>query len=79
MAATRPEPKNGSTRPKATELRPCPHPSVMKELGAIVDDPHDWLNRAHPQFGDRKPIELVGTPEEFRIRNYINAVRYGLF
>jgi DNA-binding transcriptional ArsR family regulator len=55
------------------------HAEIIKELRTVIEDPEAWLQQSHPQFGGRKPIELLGSSEEFRIMNYINALRHGLF
>jgi DNA-binding transcriptional ArsR family regulator len=52
---------------------------LVKEAGAVVDDPEYWLNMPNPQFEWRRPIDLIGTEDEERVHIVIAAARQGLF
>ena len=52
---------------------------IESEIGEVVADPATWLDTPNSQFGERKPRELIGTSEENKLRNYVNAIKYGLF
>ena len=45
----------------------------------LVDDPKAWFLRPNGEFEGRKPIELLGTPDEARLKNRIEASKLGLF
>jgi Protein of unknown function (DUF2384) len=59
------------------------HPARSPELNALVADvvehPDTWMSTPSAQFGGRRPIDLVGTDEEFKIFNILHAVDQGLF
>ncbi len=48
-------------------------------LIAVVDNPQIWMSTPSIQFGGRRPSELVGTEEEFKIFDILHAVDLGLF
>jgi hypothetical protein len=50
-----------------------------KLLTAVVDNPDIWMSTPSIQFGGRRPGELVGTEEEFKIFDILRAVEQGLF
>ena len=54
-------------------------PELGKLLASIVDKPEIWMKTPSTQFGGRRPIELVGTDEEFKIFDILHAVDQGLF
>jgi hypothetical protein len=57
----------------------APSPELDKLLHAVVDDPETWLSTPSVQFGGRRPCDLVGTDEEFKIFDLLYAVEQGLF
>ena len=52
---------------------------LMKDIEDIFADPEAWLNTPLIELGGRKPIDLIGTPEEQLVRNMIGAIKYGQF
>ncbi len=54
-------------------------PKLLSEVGEVMDDPEAWFHTPNSVFEGRKPVELLGTPEEPRLRNQIEAARYGMF
>lgn len=46
-------------------------------LSGLVDDPCAWAQQPNDQLGGRKPEELIGTPDEPRLRDLIRAIKYG--
>jgi hypothetical protein len=58
------------TVPRSTELDGL--------LTAVVDNPDTWLSTPSMQLGGRRPGELVGTDEEFKIFDILHAVDQGL-
>jgi uncharacterized protein (DUF2384 family) len=51
----------------------------MVELETIVDNPGLWLDSPNPLFGGRTPRELLGTPDEKLLEDWIGAVKHGMF
>ena len=58
---------------------PSPQESIRAELETIVDNPGLWLDSPNPLFGGRKPGELIGTEDEKLLREWIGAVKHGMF
>ena len=52
---------------------------LMKDIDDIFADPEAWLNTPLIELAGRKPIDLIGTPEEQLVRNMIGAIKYGQF
>jgi Protein of unknown function (DUF2384) len=59
------------------------HPALPPGLDAlladVVEHPQVWMSTPNAQFGGRRPIDLVGTEEEFKIFDILHAVDLGLF
>ena len=53
--------------------------SLLEDVGGFVDNPQDWFHTPNPMFEGRKPIDLMGTNEEPRLRNRIEAAKFGMF
>jgi hypothetical protein len=56
-----------------------PNRSIRELAYDLLQHPEEWLRTPNSQLGDRKPIDLMGTDEEFRVQNLLNAVDLGLF
>ena len=54
-------------------------PNIRKELELIFEDPQPWLDTPNSWFGGRKPGDLIGTPDEKHLRNWIGMVKHGLY
>jgi uncharacterized protein (DUF2384 family) len=52
---------------------------LLKDIEDIFADPQAWLNTSFIQLRGRKPIDLIGTPEEELVRNMIGRIRYGQY
>ncbi len=61
------------------QSRPAIDPNLVSDVGDFVDDPEGWFHTPNVEFEGRAPIELLGTPEEARLRNRIEMAKYGLF
>jgi len=59
--------------------QPDPSPELKELLFAVVDDPETWLSTPSMQFGGRRPGDLIGTDEEPKLFDLLNAVDQGLF
>lgn len=53
--------------------------STLELAADVLDDPGPWLRAPNAQLGDRRPIDLVGTEEEFRVANLLVAIDQSLF
>jgi uncharacterized protein (DUF2384 family) len=70
--------KPGAVDPENTASVAQPR-SALELANDVMENPELWLRTANPQLGDRSPIDLIGTSEEFRVHNLLNAVDQGLF
>jgi DNA-binding transcriptional ArsR family regulator len=53
--------------------------ALLKDMGGMVDDPVGWFLTRNPEFEWRRPIELLGTPDEQWLRDRILAAKLGMF
>jgi Protein of unknown function (DUF2384) len=67
-----------SSKPPVDPL-PAIDPSLLTEVEQFLDDADGWFRTPNMTFEGRAPIELLGTPEESRIRERIEAAKYGLY
>lgn len=54
-------------------------PKLLEDVGGFVDDPVRWFQTPNAAFEGRKPVELLGTTDELRLRNRIEAAKLGMF
>jgi hypothetical protein len=59
--------------------RPSPSANLAALLSTVLDQPDKWMETPNHQFGGRKPCDLVGTAEETKIFDVLQAVDQGLF
>lgn len=59
--------------------KPIASDELAALLRSVLADPDKWLATPNPQFGGRKPIDLIGASEESRVVNLLRAVDRGLF
>ena len=45
----------------------------------LLQHPEEWLDWPNPQFGGRKPNDLIGTDEEVRVYDILAAYSLGMF
>jgi len=45
----------------------------------VLEYPDAWLRTSNPQLGDRRPIDLMGTPDEAKVFDLLHAADQGLF
>jgi uncharacterized protein (DUF2384 family) len=64
--------------PKVTPERKR-SPELEKLLSDVIENPENWLSTPTLQFGGRRPRDLIGTEEESKIFDILNAVEQGLF
>jgi Protein of unknown function (DUF2384) len=71
------EPRAVST---AQDIDQPKRPTILnKLLIEVVDNPDAWLSTPSVHFGGRRPIDLVGTDEECKLIDLLQAVGQGLF
>ena len=56
-----------------------PHVTALSLADALLEHPKLWLETPNSQLGDRKPNDLIGTNEEVKVYNLLNAADWGLF
>ena len=66
-----------STAVKADRRSPSTNLAAL--LSTVLDEPDKWMATPNHQFGGRKPSDLVGTAEEAKIFDLLQAVDHGLF
>ena len=54
-------------------------PAIEDMVRDLVADPDKWLDTENDQLGGEKPRDLVGTPKEPVLRNFLEAIKYGSF
>ena len=54
-------------------------PALLEDVAGFVDDPEGWFRTANPEFEGRRPIDLLGTVDEARLRHRIDAAKLGMF
>lgn len=54
-------------------------PTILDDVRGLVDDAEGWFHSPNAAFGGRKPVELLGTAEEPRLRDRIMAAKLGMF
>jgi hypothetical protein len=52
---------------------------VRELIEETLANPEQWLRAANPRLGGRRPIELLGTEEEAKIRDMLIAFNLGMF
>jgi DNA-binding transcriptional ArsR family regulator len=63
------------TSPRHTSI----DPALLDDVEGFVDDPEAWFHTPNPAFEGRRPIDLLGTADEARLRNRIGAAKLGMF
>jgi Protein of unknown function (DUF2384) len=59
--------------------RQIPSANLADLLSTVLEQPDKWMATPNYQFGGRRPSELIGTAEETKIFDLLNAVDQGLF
>ncbi len=76
---TGPTTKPGAKRAKRPAYLQKGDPTLERLLGGFFAEPQVWLDTPNPNFGGRKPGDLVGTDEERKVYNLLRAVDLGMF
>jgi hypothetical protein len=48
---------------------------LHQEVARIVADPKVWLQTPHTALAGERPINLIGTPQEQRLRDLLRAIK----
>ncbi len=59
--------------------QPARSAALDKLLTEVVNKPDEWLSTPSVHFGGRRPLDLVGTDEEYKLLDLLQAVNQGLF
>jgi hypothetical protein len=78
---TKDQPMPATTATSTTEDfdQPVRSTELDKLLIGVVDNPGAWLSTPSIHFGGRRPLDLVGTNEEYKLIDLLQAVDHGLF
>lgn len=52
---------------------------LTHEVAQVVAEPDIWLNTPNEALGGESPINLIGTPQEQRLRDLLRAIKHGMF
>jgi Protein of unknown function (DUF2384) len=66
-------------RPRKSKAAASFPPDLRGELESVLAEPDLWLNTPNDQFGGRTPLELVGTPDERLLHQWVGAVKHGIY
>jgi hypothetical protein len=56
-----------------TSLLPDEDPNLREEILRVVGE--EWLNTENIRLGGHAPRELIGTPDEFRVRLVLRSIK----
>ncbi len=73
-----------ATRPSRTKKRvvvpqTAIDPGLLEEVGHFLEDAEGWFQTPNAIFEGRAPLDLLGTAEESRIKERIEAAKFGMF
>ena len=68
-----------AARPRRSKPAANFPPDLRGELESVLAEPDRWLNTPNDQFGGRTPLELVGTPDEQLLHEWVGAVKHGIY
>ena len=60
-------------------ISPTIDSSLLQDVGGFVENPEKWFRTSNVEFEGRRPVDLLGTADEPRLRNRIEAAKLGLF
>jgi antitoxin Xre/MbcA/ParS-like protein len=64
---------------QTTDTAPDTRSDLLKDIEDIFADPETWLNMPNLRLAGRKPIDLIGTPDEELVRNITESIKHGLY
>ena len=76
MAAVEYKPRGSDPQVVIPPERPR---STLELASDLLANPGQWLRTPNPNLGDRKPIDLIDTEEEYKVYDLLSAFDQGLF
>jgi Protein of unknown function (DUF2384) len=58
------------------ELLPGEHADIRVDVRELLSNADEWLSSPNTAFAGKAPGELIGTNEEYRLRNMLRSVLY---
>jgi Protein of unknown function (DUF2384) len=52
---------------------PDENPNLREEILKVIGE--EWLNTENTRLGGHTPRELIGTPDEFRVRLVLRSIK----
>lgn len=53
--------------------------ALMQDIHDLIPDADQWLNTGNTLFAGKKPIDFLGTEDEWQLRDAVGRIKYGLF
>ena len=60
-----------------TSLLPDEDPNLRREILSTIGE--EWLNTKNVWLGGRAPNNLIGTPDEFQVRDLLRSIKAAAF
>jgi hypothetical protein len=57
-------------------LLPGEHEDIREDVADLVAEPDAWLDTPHPMLAYRKPRDLIGTDQEWMLRDLLRQIKY---
>jgi hypothetical protein len=54
-------------------------PELLEIVKGFTDNPVAWFYKANSEFWFRRPIDFLGTEDEWVLRNRLQMFKYGMF
>jgi hypothetical protein len=66
--------------PQSPQLAPDPDETADLNtlLTEVVPDPETWKLAPNPVLGGKRPLDLIGTPQEQVLRDLLRAAKHGM-
>jgi uncharacterized protein (DUF2384 family) len=53
-------------------------PDIRDEINDIFEEPERWLETPNERLGGQKPRELIGTKNEWQLRQLTRMIKHGV-
>lgn len=60
------------------DLLPGEEQDIRAEIASVIANGREWLNQPNELLGGRAPKDLIGTPDEHRLRDLTRAAKHSL-
>jgi uncharacterized protein (DUF2384 family) len=68
--------ETGGTVMDSAILLPSEHPDIRIDVDELLSNADEWLETPNSNFGGRRPLELIGTPDELLLRETLRSIIY---